>query len=119
MADGIPPLKPAEPAQTPTRLFGLRFVGSSFRVLLRQAFALLGLVLIMIGVPIAVMTPFPFIPIGLPIVILGVVLLGRNSLWGRSWMESVLRRHPSIEKYAPDWLMKAVFGREKQAGDKT
>ena len=25
-------------------------------------------------------TPFPFVPIGLPIVILGVVLLGRNSV---------------------------------------
>lgn len=89
------------------------YVGSSFRILVRQTFAILGLVLIIIGVPIAIITPFPFVPIGLPIVILGVVLLGRNSIWGRNWMERVLQRHPSVEKHAPNWLMKAVFGRDK------
>lgn len=83
------------------------------RTLVRQCFALLGLVLIIIGVPLAVATPFPFIPIGLPVVILGVVLLGRNSLWGRRWMEGVLERHPKVERFAPNWLMKLVFGREK------
>lgn len=81
--------------------------------LVRQLFAILGLVLIIIGVPIAIVTPFPFVPIGLPIVILGVVLLGRNSLWGRNWMEGVLARHPSVERFAPNWLMKLVFAREK------
>ena len=68
---------------------------------------------ILIGVPLAILTPFPFVPIGLPVVILGVVLLGRNAVWGRRWMERVLERHPTVEKYAPDWLMKLVFGRDK------
>ncbi|MEO1101828.1 MAG: hypothetical protein AAFW65_08275 [Pseudomonadota bacterium] len=89
-------------------------VGQGMRTLVRQLFALLGLVLIIVGVPIAILTPFPFVPIGLPIVILGVALLGRNSLWGRNWMEGVLSRHPNIERFAPNWLMKLVFGREKK-----
>ena len=115
MPDGQSSFRPTPPEPdkaTPAAPLG--YVGSSFRVLVRQAFALLGLFLILIGVPIAVLTPFPFVPIGLPIVILGVVLLGRNSLWGRQWMESILRRYPSVERFAPNWLMKAVFGREKQ-----
>ncbi|MEM8616309.1 MAG: hypothetical protein AAGF20_05175 [Pseudomonadota bacterium] len=90
----------------------LRGVGSSLRTLVRQAFALLGLALIGIAVPIALVTPF--LPIGLPIAILGVVLLGRNSLWGKRWMEGVLARHPRFERMAPNWLMKAVFGRKKR-----
>lgn len=91
----------------------LAAVSGSMRTLVRQCFALLGLVFIIIGVPIAVATPFPFIPIGLPIVIVGVALLGRNSIWGRNWMERVLARHPRIERFAPNWLMKLVFGRDK------
>lgn len=79
--------------------------------LLRQSLALFGLFLIIIGVPIAILTPFPFVPIGLPIVIVGVVLLGRFSVWGKMWMERVLKRFPSIERFAPNWLMQLVFGR--------
>ncbi|MEM6947539.1 MAG: hypothetical protein AAF486_05570 [Pseudomonadota bacterium] len=82
------------------------------RTLVRQCFALLGLALIPIGIVIAVLTPV--LPVGLPIVILGVALLGRNSLWGRRWMEGVLSRHPSVERFAPNWLMKLVFAREKR-----
>ncbi len=89
-------------------------VGQGMRTLVRQLFAILGLVLIIVGVPIALVTPFPFVPIGLPIVILGVALLGRNSMWGRNWMEGVLARHPKIERFAPNWLMKLVFAREKR-----
>lgn len=91
-------------------------VGASVRTLIRQAFALLGLALIAIAVPIAFVTPL--LPIGLPIAILGVVLLGRNSLWGRRWMERVLERHPRVERFAPNWMMKAVFGREKRSHTK-
>lgn len=94
----------------------LGVVGASVRTLVRQAFALLGLLLIAIAIPIAFVTPL--LPIGLPIAILGVVLLGRNSLWGRRWMEGVLERHPRVERFAPNWMMKAVFGREKRAPKK-
>ncbi len=85
-------------------------------VAVRQMLALLGLVLIVLAVPVAFATPF--IPVGLPMAIVGVVLLGRNAVWGRRWMESVLVRHPRLERMAPNWLMKRVFGREKQvSGD--
>lgn len=94
----------------------LGVVGSSVRTLVRQAFAILGLILIAIAIPIAFVTPL--LPIGLPIAILGVVLLGRNSLWGRRWMEGILERHPRVERFAPNWLMKAVFGREKRTLNK-
>lgn len=88
-------------------------VRAGMSTLLRQSLALLGLFLIIIGVPIAVLTPFPFVPIGLPIVIIGVVLLGRFSVWGKMWMERVLKRFPSIERFAPNWLMQLVFGRSR------
>ena len=94
----------------------LGVVGSSVKTLVRQAFALLGLALIAIAIPIAFVTPL--LPIGLPIAILGVALLGRNSLWGRRWMEGVLERHPRVERFAPNWLMKAVFAREKRTPEK-
>ncbi len=90
----------------------LGVVGESVRTLIRQAFALLGLALIAIAITIAFVTPL--LPIWLPIGILGVVLLGRNSLWGRRWMEGILERHPRVERFAPNWMMKAVFGREKR-----
>lgn len=75
-------------------------------------FALIGLLMIAISIPIALVTPI--LPIGLPIAIVGVVLLGRNSMWGRRWMEGVMERHPRFERLAPNWLMKAVFARDKR-----
>ncbi|MBR9835123.1 MAG: hypothetical protein GYB42_08010 [Alphaproteobacteria bacterium] len=72
--------------------------------------------MIILAIPIGLLTPF--LPIGLPIAIVGTVLLGRNSIWGRRWMEGVMRRFPHVERLAPNWLMKLVFGREKQAFDK-
>lgn len=81
-------------------------------VAVRQVLALVGLVLIVLAVPVGFATPF--IPVGLPMGIVGVVLLGRNAVWGRRWMESVLTRHPRVERMAPNWLMKSVFGREKR-----
>jgi len=95
---------------TPQPPLGL--VGSSVRIIVRQASALFGLFLIVIAIPIGVLTPF--LPIGFPIAIVGVVLLGRNSLWGKRWMERVLVRHPQFERMAPNWLMKGVFGRDKK-----
>lgn len=78
----------------------------------RQVLAGLGLFLIIIAIPLAWATPF--LPFGLPLGILGVVLLGTNSVWGRNWMESVLLKHPWIERMAPKWLMHKVFNREKR-----
>jgi hypothetical protein len=83
-------------------------VGGAFR----QILAVLGLLLIIVAIPVGIATPF--IPVGLPIAIFGVILLGRNAVWGRRWMEGVLARHPSVERFAPHWLMLLVFGREKR-----
>lgn len=81
-------------------------------VAVRQVLALIGLCLILLAIPVGFATPF--IPVGLPMAIVGAVLLGRNAVWGRRWMESVLVRHPRVERMAPNWLMKSVFGREKR-----
>ena len=74
--------------------------------------AVVGLMHIAVAIPVGMATPF--LPIGLPIAILGVILLGRNSEWGRRWMEGVMARHPRVERFAPNWLMRLVFGREKR-----
>ncbi|MAK60632.1 MAG: hypothetical protein CMK09_06610 [Ponticaulis sp.] len=76
--------------------------------LIRATLALLGAILIPIGVVIAFLTPI--IPVGLPIVILGVVLLARNAVWGRRWLQSMLAKYPKLERFAPDWLLKLIFG---------
>jgi len=80
----------------------------------RQLLAFLGLILVIIGVPLAMITPFPFVPIGLPVVVTGVALLGRNSVWGHALLERMLTRWPRLERYAPNWLMHLVFARPKR-----
>lgn len=79
--------------------------------IIRQTLALLGVLLIPIGVIVALLTPI--IPVGLPIVILGVVLVARNALWGRRAFQAILARHPSLERFAPDWLMRLILGDHK------
>ena len=74
--------------------------------------AVVGLMHIAVAIPVGLATPF--VPIGLPIAILGVILLGRNSVWGRRWMENIMARHPRVERFAPNWLMRLVFGRDKR-----
>ena len=86
-----------------------KHVGGFFR----QMLAVVGLVHIAVAIPVGMATPF--IPIGLPIAIIGVILLGRNSEWGRRWMEGIMERHPQVERFAPHWLMRLVFGREKRS----
>ncbi len=76
--------------------------------LLRQALVIIGIILIPTGVIVALLTPI--IPVGLPIVILGVVLVARNASWGARLFRSILHRHPRLERFAPDWLLKLIFG---------
>lgn len=104
--------EPDPDEQMETRRVPLQTVTTGFRTLVRQCLAILGLCLIVVAIPIAFVTPI--LPIGLPIAIVGVVLLGRNAIWGRRWMEGVLERNPRVERFAPNWLMRAVFGREKR-----
>ena len=82
------------------------------KVAVRQMLAVAGLCLIVLSLPIGFATPF--LPVGLPMAVIGAVLLGRNAVWGRRWMEGMLARYPRIEKMAPGWLMVRVFGREKR-----
>ena len=107
--DRDPP--PTPPPQGGPTFDPARGVARSVGAIIRGTLALLGLLLIPVGVIIAFLTPF--LPIGLPIVILGVVLLARNAVWGRRWMQGVLARHPRLARFAPDWLMKLIFGESK------
>ena len=108
MADDETPT-PSDQSETSKSAAGLR---NGVNVAFRQILALTGLIMIVVAIPIAFVTPI--IPVGLPIAIVGVVLLGRNAVWGRRWMESVLARHPRVERFAPNWLMRLVFGRDKK-----
>ena len=88
-------------------------VQRGFTAIVRASLAALGALLIPLGIVIAFLTPI--LPIGLPIVILGVVLLARNAVWGRRFVQGTLRRHPGLERYAPDWLLKLIFGDHHKA----
>jgi hypothetical protein len=109
MADDETQMNTEQTSASPRPAAGLR---NGVNVAFRQILALTGLIMIVVAIPIAFVTPI--IPVGLPIAILGVVLLGRNAMWGRRWMESVLARHPRVERFAPNWLMRLVFGRDKK-----
>lgn len=89
----------------------LQTVTTGLRAPFRQVLAVTGLGMIALAIPVAFLTPV--LPIGLPLAILGVILLGRNAIWGKRWMENRMARHPSLERFAPNWLMKLVFGRDK------
>ena len=83
-----------------------------FRRMFRGFLAILGLLLIVIGVVIGIATPG--LPFGIVPGIIGVILLGTNSSTGRNWMEGVLEKRPWLERIAPHWLMRMVFNREKR-----
>ncbi len=83
----------------------------SLAALIRSTLALLGALLIPVGVIVAFLTPI--LPVGLPIVILGVVLLARNAVWGRRFIQNTLARYPKLERFAPDWLMRLIFGEHR------
>jgi hypothetical protein len=103
----------AQPPVTYPPPMTIRSLRKGVNVAYRQGLAAAGLGLIALSVPVGIVTPF--VPVGLPMAVVGAVLLGRNAVWGRRWMESVLARHPRVERLAPDWLMTQVFGRKKRA----
>lgn len=86
-------------------------VGKGARLVGRQTLAVIGLLLVILSVPVGFLTPF--LPIGLPIGLLGSALLARNSVWGQRFIGYLLRRHPKLEKITPDWLLKLILGQEK------
>ncbi|MEM7774113.1 MAG: hypothetical protein AAF732_00780 [Pseudomonadota bacterium] len=54
--------------------------------------SLIGFVLVVLSIPIGALTPF--IPIGLPMALIGLVLIGRNSRFGKSLIVTSARRYP-------------------------
>ncbi len=87
---------------------GGSFVLRSAMALTRASLAGIGVVLVPTGVVVTMMTPI--LPIGLPIVILGVVLVARNASWGRRMFQAILAKYPRLERFAPDWLLRLIFG---------
>lgn len=79
-----------------------------FLTIVRSGLAVIGILLIPVGIIVAFLTPV--LPVGLPIVILGVVLIARNFPWGRRLFQAILKKYPALERFAPDWLLKLIFG---------
>ena len=103
---------PAPPQVTYAPPMTINVKRQSVNAAARQGLALTGLGLILLSVPAGFATPA--LPLGLPLAVVGAVLIGRNAVWARQWLESTLTRHPQIEKMAPSWLVTRVFGREKR-----
>lgn len=59
---------------------------------MRFLMTVLGTVLLILSIPIGALTPF--IPIGLPMAIVGLLLVGRNSRLGKGLIVRTARRHP-------------------------
>lgn len=103
----------APPPVTYPPPMAIRSLRKGVNVAYRQGLAVTGMGLLVLSGPVSIAAPF--LPVGLPMAVVGAVLLGRNAVWARRWMESVLARHPRVERLAPDWLMTQVFGRKKRA----
>jgi hypothetical protein len=91
----------------------IRVLRQGVNVPLRQALAVGGFALIVLSVPVGILTPH--VPVGLPVAVVGVVLLGTNAVWGQQWLEGVLKRHPKLEQAMPAWLVKLSLGRNKRS----
>ncbi len=59
---------------------------------MKAALSLLGLILVILAIPVGILTPF--IPVGLPLAIAGLILIGRNSRLGKGVMVTTARRYP-------------------------
>ena len=59
---------------------------------MRFTASLIGVVLVILSVPVGFLTPF--IPVGLPMAAAGLVLIGRNSRFGKSMIVATARRYP-------------------------
>lgn len=85
-------------------------LGSVIATVLRMIGIALGLALMVISIPLAVITPF--IPIGLPLFILGALMLAGSSATGHRIITGFLKRHPGI------WQrVKSVFGEKDDGPD--
>jgi len=84
--------------------------GSVVATVLRMIGIALGLALMVISLPLALITPF--IPVGLPLFILGALMLAGSSARGHRIITGFLKRHPGI------WnRVKRVFGEKDHEPD--
>jgi hypothetical protein len=91
----------------------IRSLRKGVNVAYRQGLAAAGFGLLVLSVPVGIATPA--VPVGLPMAVVGGVLLGNNLSWGLRWLDDYLGRHPRIEQQLPDGLIKLVLGRRKRA----
>lgn len=61
---------------------------------MKALLSVIGVVLVILAFPIGALTPF--IPVGLPMAIVGLVLIGRNSRHGKSMIIRTARRYPRL-----------------------
>lgn len=83
-------------------------IGAFFVLIIRAVILAMGLVLIVASVPIAILTPFPFVPIGAFVFLFGLILVAGASKTLHTKITNTLRRIP--------WLWKRVrfaFGEGK------
>jgi hypothetical protein len=63
---------------------------------MKALLSLVGIILLVLSFPIGALTPF--IPVGLPMAIVGLVLIGRNSRLGKGMILTTARRHPRVRQ---------------------
>jgi hypothetical protein len=90
----------------------IRVSRQGINVTQRQGLALGGAALVMLSLPVGLV--LPSIPLALPMVVIGAVLVGLNAVWARRWLDEMFRRYPQVEKKVPDWLILMASGRQKR-----
>lgn len=78
---------------------------AGFWAIVRAILAVMGGFFILIGL---ILFPLP-IPLGLPLILVGLVLLARNATWAKAWVMRLAKRHPGLTEKAPRWLKKALL----------
>lgn len=85
-------------------------IGSVIATVLRMIGIALGLALMFLALPLAIITPF--VPVGLPLFIFGAILLAGSSKTAHRIITGYLKRHPGI------WnRVKRVFGEKDDPKD--
>ena len=85
-------------------------IGGLIVLVLRAIFVAVGLALMAIAIPLGFITPF--IPIGLPLGILGLILVATASKTAHRWITNALKRHPAIWR-----RVRFAFGEKGGSGE--
>lgn len=79
---------------------------------MKAVLTIVGAILLVLSAPIGALTPF--IPIGLPMAIAGLVLIGRNTRLGKGWIVRTARRNRHSRKLYLSRL-RPILGRSSVA----